>query len=186
MSDKTTEMDAQAVHQQADCLFSHDQVETAISTMATRLDDLLQGRDVLVLTVMNGGLIFAGKLLTQMQTLLRYDYIHASRYRGDTSGHELQWMRQPETSLQGQTVLLLDDILDRGWTLEALVNWCAEQGADEVLSAVLVEKHHQHERADIQADVIGLTVPDRYVYGYGMDYHERLRNADGIYAVKDL
>lgn len=171
---------------EAECLFSAHEVEQAIERLATQLDERLSGKDPLVLTVMNGGLIFAGRLLAKMQTALRYDYIHASRYRGDTRGHDLHWMRQPQTSLQGQTVVLLDDILDQGWTLQALLQWCEEQGASELVSAVLVEKRHQRERARVEADFVGLTVEDRYVFGVGMDYHERLRNVDGIHAVKGL
>ena len=172
------------VWSRAQLLYPPAAVESALDRVADAISQLLRGRDPLVITVMHGGLITAGKLLPRLQFPLRVDYIHATRYRERTSGGELNWLRRPGTPLTGQTVLLVDDILDEGITLAAIAHSCREAGAQEVFCAVLVEKRHDRGNGFV-ADFVGLQVADRYVFGYGMDYKGYLRNADGIYAVTE-
>jgi len=117
---------------------------------------------------------------------LEIDYIHATRYRGATSGRDLHWMKYPSADLSERTVLVIDDILDEGLTLQAIVKYCQEAGANEVLTAVLVEKQLDSRPGLQQADFTGLIVPNRYVFGYGMDYQGQLRYVPGIYAVHGL
>ena len=116
---------------------------------------------------------------------LEFDYLHATRYRGATSGGELVWKHRPATPLQGRRVLLVDDILDEGHTLAAMRDWCLEQGAADVRIAALAVKMHDRCVPGLCADYVGVEVPDRYVFGYGMDYHEQGRNLPAIYALKD-
>jgi hypoxanthine phosphoribosyltransferase len=132
---------------------------------------------------MSGAMIPAGILLSHLAFPRHIDYIHASRYRGETSGGELHWRVKPRYELQDRVVLIIDDILDEGLTLQAIIEDCKQLGAAEVYSAVLVKKLHQRN-VGIEADFVGLEVADRYVFGFGMDYMEYLRNAPGIYAVK--
>lgn len=171
------------VYAEADCLHSRAEVEAAISRMADEITARLEHKNPLVLTIMSGGLIPAGILLPKLEFPLHIDYIHASRYRGNTSGGELHWRVEPRFELSGRCVLLIDDILDEGLTLKAIIQWCREQGASEVYSAVLVEKKHERN-VGVEADFVGIEIEDRYVFGYGMDYKECLRNAPGIFAVK--
>lgn len=140
------------------------------------------------LTVMHGGLPFAGQLALELGALgldLEFDYLHATRYRGATSGGELVWKHRPATPLRGRRVLLVDDIVDEGHTLAAVRMWCLSEGASEVRIAALTVKRHDRCVAGLCADYAGLDVPDRYVFGYGMDYHEQGRNLPAIYALKD-
>ncbi len=150
--------------------------------MAAEITERLSEADPIVLSVMNGGLVVAGQLLTRLDFPLRSDYVHATRYRNGTSGGSLHWLRPPEELLDGKDVLVLDDILDEGVTLAAIVEGCRNQGARSVLSAVLVEKLHGRTNG-FKADFVGLQAEDRYLFGYGMDYKGYLRNAAGIYAV---
>ena len=177
--------EALAVQATADCLYNHEQVETAIRQLAGDITEQLGETDPRVLCVMNGALVFAGQLLTRLRFPLTVDYIHATRYGPNTSGQSLEWVASPHLPLAGQTVLVLDDILDEGLTLAAIMDYCRQQGATAVYSAVLVEKQHARRDPAIQADFTALTVPDRYVFGYGMDYKGRLRNVAGIYAVAE-
>ena len=177
-----TAEDAAAVWSQAQRLHPQEAVESALDEMARRISERLSGSDPLVLPVMIGGVVLAGQLLPRLQFPLRLDYIHATRYRGDTRGGELYWIQQPRGALTGQSILLVDDILDEGITLAEIASTCRQAGAREVLSAVLVEKLHDRGNG-FQADFVGLQVEDRYVFGYGMDYKGYLRNANGIYAV---
>ena len=174
------------VAREADLIHDRETVSQALDAMAAQIAARLSDAAPLVLCVMNGGLIPTGLLLDRLPFPLQLDYVHATRYRGETTGAHLQWRQKPDASLEGRTVLLIDDILDEGVTLQTIRAWCREQGPKEVLSAVLVEKLHDRKQTPIEADFVGLTVPDRYVFGYGMDYHHYLRNAPGIYAVKGL
>ena len=166
----------------------HDRatIERAIATMAVRIRNDYAGDVPVYLTVMHGGLPFAGQLALELGARgldLEFDYLHATRYRGATSGGELAWKHRPATPLRGRRVLLVDDIVDEGHTLAAVRAWVREQGACDVRIAALAVKRHDRCVPGLCADYAGLNVPDRYVYGYGMDYHEQGRNLPGIYAL---
>ena len=139
------------------------------------------------LTVMHGALPFAGQLALELGARgldLQFDYLHATRYRGSNQGGELVWKHRPATALYGRRVLIADDILDEGHTLAEVRRWCIEQGATDVRIAAMTVKDHDRCVAGIRADYVGLHLPDRYVYGFGMDYHEQGRNLPAIYALK--
>lgn len=172
------------VRAEAECLVSENDVEAAIDHLAETIGEKYRDLDPLLICVMNGGLVFAGSLMLRLDFPLQQDYMHASRYRGETSGGDIKWVVEPEHDLQGRHVLIIDDILDEGYTLAAIVEHCLQAGASSVETAVLVEKLHQRKHG-IQADYVGLQVEDRYLFGYGMDYKGYLRNAAGIFAVGD-
>jgi hypoxanthine phosphoribosyltransferase len=176
----------QNVLAKADQLYAEHEIVDALDDMAGAITQRLQNEYPLCLSVMIGGLVTAGQLLTRLNFPLEIDYIHASRYRGATSGNDLHWLRYPSIALNGRTILIIDDILDEGLTLQALVKYCQEAGADKVLTAVLVKKQLDNPPGLSQADFTGLTVPNRYVFGYGMDYQGQLRHIAGIYAVHGL
>jgi hypoxanthine phosphoribosyltransferase len=178
-----TPEEAWLVYQEADCLYTSEQVENAIKRMADAITDRLAEKNPLLLCVMSGALIPMGNLLTHLNFPLQIDYIHATRYGNEIAGSELKWISQPHGVLNRRVVLIVDDILDEGLTLDAIVRECKKIGASEVYSAVLVEKEHERN-IGIRADFVGLQVEDRYVFGYGMDYKGYLRNVPGIYAVK--
>ncbi len=167
--------------QHADCLYDQAAVEAAMDRMAERIAEDLSDRDPILMCVMNGGLVPTAMLMTRLRFPLRVDYLHATRYRERTTGTDLQWKKHHEMALSGRTVLVVDDILDEGHTLAAILDYVRNQGAAEVRSAVL--SHKLHDRGvGLQADYVALTLPDRYVFGYGMDYKGYWRNAPGIYA----
>jgi hypoxanthine phosphoribosyltransferase len=168
----------------ADLLHSEQDVEAAIDKMAQQINWVLADKNPLLLCVMNGGIPTFGKLLTRLTMPLTIDSINASRYQNQTSGGSIEWLIKPRTSLKDRTLLIIDDILDEGLTLKAIYDYCLEQGATDVYSAVLVDKILDHPKP-ISADFIGLTVENRYLFGYGMDYKGYLRNAPGLYACKE-
>ncbi|MFI3156396.1 MAG: hypoxanthine-guanine phosphoribosyltransferase [Methylococcaceae bacterium] len=168
----------------ADLLHSEQEVEAALDKMAEKINIALADRNPLLLCVMNGGVVTFGKLLTRLSIPLTIDAINASRYQNQTSGGNIEWLVKPETPLKDRTVLIVDDILDEGITLQAICQYCREQGATAVYSAVLVDKILDHDKP-LTADFIGLKVENRYLFGYGMDYKGYLRNASGIYACKE-
>lgn len=175
------------IYEEADLLAGQAEVERAIDRMAAEITERLHDKRPLVLCVMNGGLIVAGQILPKLRFPLEIDYVHATRYGDNTRGSGLEWRVMPGRELAGRTVLLLDDILDEGVTLDALARHCREQGASEVFLAVLVEKLHLRKvRPGMRADFSGLDVGDRFLFGYGLDYKGYWRNAPGIYAVKGM
>ncbi len=168
----------------AELLYSKREVEAALDKMAEQINYLLADRNPVLLCVLNGGIVVAGKLITRLSFPLTIDAINASRYQNQTSGSNIEWVLKPGTPLKDRTVLVIDDILDEGITLAAILQYCLEQGAASVYSAVLVNKILDHEKP-VTADFIGLEADNRYLFGYGMDYKGYLRNAAGIYACKE-
>jgi len=175
---------ARLVFEDAECCFNHQQIGEALDSMASGIQRTLLEKNPLLLCVMNGGLITMAQLLLRLQFPLQYDYIHATRYQNEIQGRELNWITEPSISLENRNVLIVDDILDEGLTMTAIVEYCQRHGAAVVHTAVLVNKCH-NRKVLAEADFTGLHINDRYVFGYGMDYKGYLRNLDGIYAVKN-
>ncbi|MCU7836972.1 MAG: hypoxanthine-guanine phosphoribosyltransferase [gamma proteobacterium symbiont of Taylorina sp.] len=186
MSDtKQLFLESQEVKEKADCLFNKNEVYSAIVSLAEEISIKLSDTNPVVVGIMNGGLIPLGLLLPELDFPLQVDYLHATRYRDKTRGGQLQWLVSPRTDFSERTILLVDDIHDEGITLNEIKTFCHNKGAKNVYSAVLVNKLHDRKN-DTCADFIGLEVPDRYVFGFGMDYKGMLRNVPGIYAVKGM
>jgi hypoxanthine phosphoribosyltransferase len=171
----------------ADVIHGRAALEAAIEAMADAIrGDYADGEPPLYLTVMHGGMPFSAALafaLGERGLDLQFDYLHATRYRGNTTGSGLAWLHRPATPLAGRRVLLVDDILDEGHTLKAVTRWCEDEGAADVRVAVLAVKVHDRCVDGVCADYVGVEVPDRYVFGYGMDYNEQGRNLPAIYAL---
>ncbi|HEC17754.1 MAG TPA: hypoxanthine-guanine phosphoribosyltransferase [Gammaproteobacteria bacterium] len=185
MPDTVSQEHIRQVRAEADCLFTQAQVKAALDEMAEKISAKHHDNNPLVLCVMNGGLIVTGELLLRLDFPLQQDYLHATRYRGATRGGELHWLAEPRHNLKDRHVLVIDDILDEGYTLAAIAEHCRQGGAASVETVVLVEKRHDRKEGH-RADYIGLEVEDRYLFGYGMDYKGYLRNAAGIFAVKGM
>jgi hypoxanthine phosphoribosyltransferase len=173
------------VRAKADLLFTGHQVDQAFDRMAQAVTQKLSDSDPILICVLTGGIGPAAKLMERLDFPLTSDVIHASRYQGATSGSQIEWISLPRTPLNGRTVLIVDDVLDEGITLQAISRYCAEQGAVQVLSAVLVEKMLGHAKP-FRADFVGFEAENRYLFGCGMDYKGYWRNLPGIYALKGI
>lgn len=169
--------------QQAELLCTQEQVQAALHKVAREINDRLSETHPLVLSVMGGAVVFSGQLLPLLNFPLDFDYVHLSRYGDARSGGAMQWKVAPHESVRGRVVLLIDDILDEGHTLTALRERVLELGARHCYSAVFADKLHGRPKP-VQADFVGLKLPDRFVFGYGMDIEGAWRNLPAIYAVK--
>lgn len=177
----------QAIFDQADCLYTYDQVVSAIERLAEDIQAEYKEKNPLIIVVMNGGLVFGGQILSRLHFPLQVDYLHATRYGDKLQGDTLHWRIAPANDLKGRSVLIVDDILDEGKTLLDIIEYCHAHGAKDVKSAVLTEKMHKRKaKKELKADFCGLSLEDRFVFGFGMDYQGYWRNAPGIYAVKGL
>jgi len=159
-------------------------VNEAVSRMAREITAALAGSFPLVLCVMRGAVVFAGQLLPQLKFPLEFDYLDLTRYRNTTQGGEISWRVTPGTAVAGRSVLVLDDILDQGHTLAEVQAKLLAAGASRVWYAVLTEKDTGRAKP-ARADFVGLHLPDRYVFGCGMDVGGLWRNLPEIYAVKE-
>ena len=167
----------------ADLLFGENEVNRAVTRLAVEITAKLADTYPLVMPVMGGAVVFTGHLLPQLHFPLEFDYLHVTRYDGNTRGGEIQWKTKPHVDVRGRTVLVLDDILDEGNTLAAIRDHMLEAGAAAFHSAVFADKDIGRV-TPVRADFVGLTVPNRYVFGFGMDAHEYWRNLPAIYALK--
>lgn len=169
---------------EAELVHSEQAIQEALERVAGAIRERLAGRHPLVLCVMTGGVIFCGQLLPRLDFPIDFDYLHATRYGAETQGGKISWRTAPWTSVKGRTVLIVDDILDEGVTLAAVKESLVRLGAEEVLTAVFADKANGKQKP-IGADFVGLSVPDRFVFGYGMDVDGAWRNLPAIYAMKD-
>ena len=160
--------EAQQIFDEADLLVSAEESALAVRRVAGQISARLAAANPLVLAVMGGAVVFTGQLLPQLCFPLDFDYLHVTRYGDVTQGGQLQWIVEPRVPVTGRVVLVLDDILDEGVTLAAISQRLREQGASQVLCAVFADKTLGRSKP-ITADFIGVQLPNRYVFGYGMD-----------------
>ena len=174
---------AREVLRNADLICDAQTVHSALERVAEEITRCLADSNPLILSVMGGAVVFSGQLLTLLKFPLDFDYLHVTRYGDDTTGGGVQWKVYPQTSLAGRVVLVLDDILDEGHTMAAIRERVLTAGATQFLCAVFAEKDLGKPKP-ITADFVGVTLPDRYVFGYGMDVKGAWRNLPAIYAIK--
>ena len=181
-----TDQEIQSILDKSECLYNKKAIDTALDQMAHDIAEKLQETYPLILCVMTGALIPLGHLVTRLSFPLEIDYVHVTRYRGSIRAGELHWLHEPKMPLTNRTILVVDDIMDGGLTLTAILDYCHQQKAKAVYSAVMVNKNRTREDGvRYEPDFVGVTTDDRYLFGFGLDYEESLRNLPGIYAVND-
>jgi hypoxanthine phosphoribosyltransferase len=176
--------EARAILPGAEMIRSADEVQAALRRVAGEINTALADRHPLVLSVMGGAVIFTGQLLPLLDFPLDFDYLHVSRYGNERQGGALHWKVAPRENVRGRVVLVLDDILDEGETLQAIRQRVLELGASAFYSAVFADKDNGKAKP-MRADFVGMELPNRFVFGYGMDIHGAWRNLPAIYAVKE-
>jgi hypoxanthine phosphoribosyltransferase len=167
----------------SDELVTAQEVDASLTRLAHAIRDEMADEFPLVLSVMGGAAVFTGMLLPKLDFPLDFDYIHLTRYRNALGGGDMQWRVAPAGSVRDRVVLVLDDILDDGTTMAAIRDRILEMGASRVLCAVLCEKQLAQAKP-LEPDFIGVTVPDRYVFGCGMDVKGYWRNLPTIRALR--
>jgi len=177
--------EARKVLDEADLIVPESVAAEAVRRVAGEISAALADSNPLVLSVMGGAVIFTGQLLPRLLFPLEFDYLHVTRYGDTTTGGELSWIVAPRANIAGRTVLVVDDILDEGITLAAVKRRLLEQGARECCIAVFADKELGREKP-VRADFVGVRLPNRYVFGFGMDVKGAWRNLPAVYAVKGL
>ncbi len=159
-------------------------VQAGFDTLADKLQAVVGEHQCLLLAVMNGGMFPLMQLMQRLQGDYLIDYCHVSRYRDTVTGGELHWLRHPPPTVAGRTVLIVDDIYDEGETLQRVADACEQAGAARALTLAAFIKNNPRRSATLQPDYSsGMTVPDRYVFGCGMDYAGHWRHLPAVYAL---
>jgi hypoxanthine phosphoribosyltransferase len=180
---KITAEQAREILKKAEPVCSAEEAMAAVARIARDVSARLQHSNPLVLGVMRGSVVFSGHLLPLLPFPLEFDYLDVTRYRGATHGGAIDWKVSPGTSVAGRVVLVLDDILDEGHTLAAIREKLLAAGAHEFYSAVFADKDIGAAKP-IAADFVGVRLPNRYVFGFGMDVNGAWRNLPAVYALK--
>lgn len=175
-NDKLTEV--------AECLLSDEQVRNACDLIAQQINQDYQGKSIVLWPVLNSAIVFAGLLLPKLAMEVRVSCLRVTRYANNTASKELRWLSEPSEQIQGQHILVCDDIFDEGITLKEVCEFAKKEGAASVKAVVMTNKLHDRKPANFSPDYVATEVPDRYVFGMGMDYQDFWRNAPGIWAVK--
>ena len=170
----------------AELIFDEAAVQAAVDRIAVDLNARFNQADSepypLVLGIMGGAVVFTGQLLTRLKFPLEFDYIHVTRYGTKDQGGHIEWKVEPRADVRGRTLIVLDDILDEGETLAHVKERLLEMGAKEVVLAVFSDKDIGRAKP-VTADYVGLTLPNKFVIGYGMDAYGYWRNLGSIWAI---
>ena len=172
----------QALIRKSSVIYSEIEIKTVIKNIADQVNQTIKTDELYVLCVMNGALIFAGQLLPRLEKNIQYSYIHATRYAASLTGGPIHWLVKPPIDIEGKTVLILDDILDEGITLREIAATCLAMKAKAIFTAVLFDKEIAKEKSYLP-NFIGLKVPNRFVFGYGLDCKGLGRNLPHLYAL---
>lgn len=177
---------ARALLEHAEQVASAEQVQQAVRRVADELNQRFGNPDEqafpLVLGVMGGAVVFTGNVLPQLDFPLEFDYIHVTRYGDEDQGGQVVWKVIPRQSVAGKTIIVLDDILDEGETLAQVKQRLLDMGAKEVIIAVFADKDLGRKKP-VQADIVGLSIPNRFVVGFGMDVYGYWRNLPALWAI---
>lgn len=159
----------------ATVLISQDQLAARIRCLTRTIQRDYAGRDLVIVSLLNGTVMFLADLIRQLSLPLRLDFIGVSSYGGGTESRELVFTKELRIDVRGREVLLVDDILDTGKTLAAVLMKLRALKPKRIRTCVLLDKPDRRI-ANVRADYVGFTIPNEFVVGYGLDYAERYRN----------
>lgn len=166
-------------------LIDEDVIVRRLEVMGEKILNEFGPEEFVVVVILKGALVFTADLLRQMPAPLQIETLNVASYHGGTeSSGRVDFLDKVLPKVEGQRVLLVDDILDTGRTLHAVGERLKEQGAELVRSCVLLSK--DKERAEeVDADYVGFVIGDEFVVGYGLDYEGRYRNLPYIGVLKE-
>ncbi|MCX6883474.1 MAG: hypoxanthine phosphoribosyltransferase [Verrucomicrobiota bacterium] len=164
-------------------LITQDQLARRIRTLSREIEKDFTGRETVVISLLNGTVMFLADLIRHLSLPLRLDFMGVSSYGAGTESGELVYTKELRLDVRGRDVLLVDDILDTGRTLSRVIPKLRKLKPRRIKTCVLLNK--QARRVEkIQADYVGFEIPDFFVVGYGLDYAERYRNLPFVGVLK--
>jgi hypoxanthine phosphoribosyltransferase len=186
MAEDSANFDPRSLPPRAELLVTPGEVSAALDALAGKLQPLVDEGPCVLVSVLLGGLMPTAWLAERLVGDFQLDYCHVTRYQGRQKGAVPVWLRPPSLDIRSAHVIVIDDIYDEGITLEYVRRECQAAGARRVTSVALVKKSHDRAAGRAPADFVGLEVPDRYVFGCGMDLAHHWRHLSGIYALQEV
>ena len=179
-----TEINLREILENSTLIADKREVEAAVEFLGEAVNAHYGDREIILLIVMTGAVMPAAWVAAKLKMPVQMDFVHATRYAGQTEGGEIEFRVPPRLNLEGHDVLIIDDIYDIGLTLQMIEGYCESRGAKSVNSAVLVRKIHDRETTGTLPRFIGMEVEDKYIFGCGMDVYENWRHLDEIRALE--
>jgi hypoxanthine phosphoribosyltransferase len=164
-------------------LIGRDQIRERVAELAAAISRDYKGKDLLVLCVLKGAVIFLADLLRGLTVSAAVDFIAASSYDGDKSGGEVRLSPVFSSDVTARDVLVIEDIIDTGLTYKALSGMLLERRPASLRLCALLDKVTERRVAPTEPDYVGFVIGDSFVVGYGLDYRERHRNLQDICAL---
>lgn len=157
-------------------LYSEEEIQNTIAKLADQLSAEYKDKDPLILCVLTGAVLFTVDLIEKMDIMAQMDFIDVSTYFGGTATTgELKLIHDMTKDVKGRNVLITEDIVDSGRTLQYLVNLLKKRGAKSVKTVSLLNKPEGRE-FDVNVEYYGFKVPNEFLVGYGLDYKGYYRN----------
>lgn len=156
-------------------LFSKEEIEKRIKEMANEIDNDYRNKEIVIICVLKGAVFFCTDLLKSMESTLELDFLRASSYAGTESTGDVKLKLDLSSNIEGKDVLIVEDIVDTGYTLEFLKEHLLSKKPKSLKIAVLLDKK-ERRKANIDIDYTGFIIPNKFVVGYGFDIDEKYRN----------
>lgn len=157
-------------------LFTSEEIQRKIQEIGSRISDEYADKELLVIGVLKGALFFMSDLLRSLRISVRMDFIHSTSCSSKAGGNSpVRLLSDIKEDIKGKHVLLVEDIVDSGVTLDYLKKMLLERAPESLKVCVLLDKSDRRQ-VNIEADYTGFRIPNKYVVGYGLDYKDRYRN----------
>lgn len=164
-------------------LFSREEIQQRVRELAWRISSDYEGREVIIIGVLKGAFIFMADLIREVSIPCTVDFARLASYgAGSDSSGKVVMTKDIETSINGRDVLIVEDILDTGLTLQYFVEWLQERNPRSMKICVLLDKR-KRRKVPFEADYVGFTIEDGFVVGYGLDFNEKFRFSPDIYVI---
>ena len=156
-------------------LYSQEKIQERIEELAKEIDKDYKGKTLTVISILKGAVFFTVDLVTKMQTPIGLEVMQVSSYEGTSSTQKINVKKDLDNSIEGKDVLIVEDIIDTGYTLKYLKEYLISKNPNSLKIAVLADKKERRE-TDVEIDYTGFVIPNKFVIGYGFDYNEKGRN----------
>lgn len=164
-------------------LFSRAEIQKRVKELADQISQDYAGRELIIVGILKGAFIFMADLIREISIPCRVDFARLASYgAGSESSGKVVMTKDIETSIKGRDVLIVEDILDTGLTMQYYVDWMKERNPNSLKICVFLDKR-KRRKVSFEADYVGFTMEDGFVVGYGLDFNEQYRFSPDIYVI---
>ncbi len=173
-------------HDVKEVLITEEEIEAKSQELGEQLTEYYKnsGKDLVLVALLKGSVPFLAKLIKYIDLDIQYDFMDVSSYAGTESTRDIKILKDLDRSIKGVDILLVEDIVDTGHTIEAIIKLLLNKGANSVKVVTLLDKPSRRE-ANVKAEFIGFEVEDLFVIGFGLDFDERYRQLPYVGILKD-